>query len=228
MVELVLKNIKKSFLKSNSVIDSLLYYLGIRKNLRLIKAIDNINIDIKSGSKVAIVGSNGAGKTTLLRLISGIYNADAGLIKRKGRLISLIGLSNGLKFDLDMVTNIYLICALFGEQRYKVKSNLNKIINFAELRDKKDIPISHFSEGMIFRLLFSISKYLNPDILILDELTRLWDKEFDKKVSEHIDDLSKKGKIILISSHSKKIIKDYCNYELVLEKGSVKSFKMIK
>ena len=157
-----------------------------KKTKNRLLALNDINLEIKDGERLAIIGSNGAGKSTLLRLISRISAPTRGVIKIKGRVSSLIGVGTGFHGELTGKENIYLNGSILGLRKYEIDNRLNRIINFSGIGDFLDTPVKRYSSGMVVRLGFSIAANLDPDILITDEVLAVADLDFREKVLRNL------------------------------------------
>ena len=184
-------------------------------------ALNGVSFSAEEGEIIGIIGSNGCGKSTLLRVLAGIYRLDRGEIEANGKIVSLINLNMGLHGRLDLRDNVYLCCALFGLERKEVKKKFNSIISFAGLNDFVKTKIYQFSMGMRQRLAFSIAIHCNPEILLLDEVFEVGDKDFKKNSAKKIKELAKKGTAVLIVSHEIWLIEKYCTKVIWIEKGKV-------
>lgn len=185
-------------------------------------ALRNINLTIKKGERVGIIGANGSGKTTLLKIITGISTPTSGLVVVQGKVVSLIDLEAGFHPDLSGYQNIFLNGMLLGMKKDEINSKLQSIINFADIKQFIDAPLFAYSSGMAFRLGFSIATHSNPDILILDEYLIVGDKNFQDKAYHRLQVLLKLKKTIIVASHNLPIIEKICNRILWLEKGRLK------
>ncbi|MED1561676.1 ABC transporter ATP-binding protein [Alkalihalobacillus alcalophilus ATCC 27647 = CGMCC 1.3604] len=198
---------------------------SIRKEKKLEQhlALNDVNFSVKKGEAYAIIGKNGAGKSTLFKVISGVIFPDKGSIKLNGTIMPLIELSAGLSRDLSGLENIKLNCAIYGLNKEKINQILPDIIEFAELEDFIDTPVKFYSSGMKARLGFSIAVHIDTDIILIDEVLAVGDKDFKEKCYERILELKAKGKTIIIVSHSLRPLKKICDRALILHKGEVKA-----
>jgi ABC-type polysaccharide/polyol phosphate transport system ATPase subunit len=185
-------------------------------------ALKNINIEIKKGEKVGIIGANGSGKTTILKIIAGITTPTEGNVVTKGKVVSLIDLEAGFHPDLTGEQNIYLNGMLLGMRKKEISKRLKNIIKFADIGRFIDAPLYTYSSGMALRLGFSIAVYSDPDILLLDETLAVGDAEFRKRSSSKIQELQRSGKTILLVSHTLELIRTHCIKAVWLEKGRIK------
>ncbi|GAE35790.1 teichoic acid export ATP-binding protein TagH [Halalkalibacter akibai JCM 9157] len=186
-------------------------------------ALNNVSFSVKPGEGYAIIGKNGAGKSTLFKVISGVISPDKGQIQLNGSIMPLIELSAGLSRDLSGRENIKLNCAIYGLNKQKINEVLPKIIEFAELEESIDMPIKFYSSGMKARLGFSIAVHIETDIILVDEVLAVGDKDFKEKCYQKIIELKKQGKTIVIVSHSLKPLKRICDRALILKRGEVQA-----
>lgn len=186
-------------------------------------ALDNINLTIKKGEKVGIIGPNGSGKTTLLKVIAGITTPTFGSVQTNGKIVSLIDLEAGFHADLTGFQNIFMNGLLLGISKQEIQHKIAEIIAFADIHQFIDAPLFTYSEGMKLRLGFSIAVYANPTILILDEGLGVADTAFQKKAEKSILHMLKTKRItVLISSHYKTALKAYCNRIVMIDEGCIK------
>lgn len=190
-----------------------------RSKRELFTALDGINLEIKKGEKVGIIGANGSGKTTLLKLISGIATPTRGSVKTWGKIVSLIDLSAGFHPELTGQENIFLNALLVGMGREEVNSKYDEIVKFSGINGFIDAPLYTYSSGMQLRLGFSIAVAADPDILILDEGTSVGDENFQKKSSKKIEEFFKQKKTIISVSHWLEYLKKHCNRVVRLDEG---------
>jgi len=191
-------------------------------------ALRNINLKVKKGDKLGIIGANGAGKSTLLKIITGITVPTNGKIETKGKIASLINLSAGFEPDLTGEENIYINGLLLGISRKEIRKNFNNIVEFSGIKKFIDSPLRTYSSGMMLRLGFSIAVYSNPDILIIDEIITAGDEEFRKKSYMKMQEFFKKKKTIIFVSHNLNVIKKLCPQTLWLDKGKIKALGLSK
>jgi len=184
-------------------------------------ALNALNLTVKAGERVGIIGPNGSGKTTLLKIISGITTPTSGTIKTKGRIVSLIDLEAGFHQDLTGYQNIYLNGLLLGMRKNEISGKLKQIVAFADIGGFIDAPLFTYSSGMKLRLGFSIAINTNPEILIVDEGFFVGDDNFQHKTSKIIQDFSKRKKTILLVSHWLDYIHTTCNRIITFEKGRI-------
>lgn len=184
-------------------------------------ALKDINLTIKKGERVAIIGPNGSGKTTLLKIIAGITAPTTGTIETHGKVVSLIDLEAGFHPDLTGEQNIYINGMLLGMGKKDIAKKLDRIISFADIGQFIDVPLFTYSSGMKLRLGFAIAVRANPDILILDEGLSVGDADFQKKSQAKIWEFFRNGKTVLVVTHWLEFIKRNCRRILTMEKGRV-------
>jgi ABC-type polysaccharide/polyol phosphate transport system ATPase subunit len=184
-------------------------------------ALRDINLNIKKGEKIGIIGLNGSGKTTLLKIITGITTPTSGTVATHGRIVSLIDLEAGFHLDLTGIQNIFLNGILLGVNSEEIKHQLSAIIKFADIGQFIDAPLFTYSLGMKLRLGFAIAVYANPDILILDEGLGVGDEYFQKRCFAKIQEFFQQKKTILTVSHYTEYIKRDYQRILLLEKGKI-------
>lgn len=178
--------------------------------------LQQLNLSIKQGDRLGIIGNNGAGKSTLLKLISKIYEPTNGVINVEGRVVPLIELGAGFNAELTGRENIYLNGAVLGYTKEEMKSLEQNIIEFSELNEFIDIPIKYYSTGMYARLAFTVATEINPEILIIDEIFAGGDINFVDRAVKRINNLIDSAQIVIMVSHSLGLIRDMCNRCIVI------------
>jgi lipopolysaccharide transport system ATP-binding protein len=186
--------------------------------------LDNINFRLKRGDSLALLGVNGSGKTTLLRLMYGIYPFDRGQISMKGRVGALLAAGVGFNQHMTGKENIYISGAILGLTKAEVDSDLEKIIEFADIAEFIDAPAGTYSSGMRVRLGFSVVVHANVDILIADEVLAVGDGAFREKCFTRIEQLKRQGVSIIFVSHALDQVQRVCEKSLYLDKGKVVAF----
>lgn len=184
-------------------------------------ALRNINLTIRKGEKVGMIGPNGSGKTTLLKIIAGITTPSSGIAYIRGRIVSLIDLSAGFHPDLTGYQNIYLNGMLLGMSESEITRKIHTIIRFADIGQFIDVPLYTYSSGMQLRLGFSIAVHANPDILLLDEGLVVGDLRFQKKAQKKIQQFFEQGKTVITVSHRLDFIRENCRRILELDMGNI-------
>lgn len=186
-------------------------------------ALQDINFDIKSGEVVGIIGKNGAGKSSLLKILSKVTAPTTGVIKTRGRIASLLEVGTGFNPELTGRENIYLNGAILGMNKKEITSKLDEIITFSGCERYIDTPTKRYSSGMTVRLAFAVAAFLEPEILVVDEVLAVGDAEFQKKAIGKMQDISKtQGRTVLFVSHNMAAVKSLCTRGIVLENGTLK------
>lgn len=186
-----------------------------------IRALDALNISLKDGDRLGLIGHNGSGKTTLLRILGGVYKPVQGIFRKEGRITSLFNISPGIDMDDTGIDNIFTVGQYLGMTKQELKDNLEDIVQFSELGDYVNLPIRTYSAGMLTRLSFGIATALNPDILLMDEGIGAGDDNFAKKAKKRLEDFYQRINILVIASHSRQLIRDICNKAILLEHGKL-------
>ena len=181
----------------------------------------DINLEIKKGETVALIGVNGSGKSTLLKLMTKIIYPNKGTLKTYGKLTSLLELGAGFHPDFTGRENIYFNAAIFGLTKKEIDDRLQSIIEFSELGDFIDSPVRTYSSGMYMRLAFSVAINVDAEILLIDEILAVGDQHFQDKCFAKLEELTKSKMTIVIVSHSLDSIKKLCNRAIWINEGVV-------
>lgn len=185
-------------------------------------ALKNVNFDVKRGEVLGIIGRNGAGKSTLLKLLSKVTIPTSGKIKVKGRIASLLEVGTGFHPELTGRENIFLNGAILGMTKSEIKRKFEEIVEFAGVERYIDTPVKRYSSGMYVRLAFSVAAFLEPEILIVDEVLAVGDAEFQKKCLGRMQDVSKNdGRTVLFVSHNLSAVQNICGRALLLNQGRI-------
>ena len=180
--------------------------------------IKGLSFSLKRGEALGVIGFNGAGKTTLLRLLAGQLLPDQGQVRVRGTTGAMIDLTSGMKDTMTGRANILLRSAILGRRRKDVEANLEEIIDFTELGDNINSPVSTYSAGMRMRLAFATTVFMNPDLLLADEVLSVGDFRFRQKCLERIRTMRDRSAFVLVS-HSMNDISRFCDQVIVLDKG---------
>jgi lipopolysaccharide transport system ATP-binding protein len=184
-------------------------------------ALRDINFEVNDGDVLGIIGKNGAGKSTLLKILSRVTSPTTGSIKTKGRIASLLEVGTGFHPELTGRENIYLNGAILGMTKAEIKVKEEEIIDFSGCAMYIDTPVKRYSSGMRVRLAFAVAAYLEPDILVVDEVLAVGDAEFQKKAIGKMKDISgNDGRTVLFVSHNMAAVKSLCTRGIVLENGT--------
>lgn len=185
-------------------------------------ALNGIDLEIKKGEAIGIIGHNGAGKSTLLKLLSRVTAPTEGIIKINGRISSMLEVGTGFHPELTGRENIYMNGAILGMSKKEVDEKIDEIIEFSECRQFIDTPVKRYSSGMYVKLAFSVAAHLDSDIMIMDEVLAVGDVQYQKKCLTKMSEASQReGKTILYVSHNMSTIQRLCKRCIVLEHGKI-------
>lgn len=186
-----------------------------------VNALKNLNLRINSGDRIGILGKNGAGKSTFLRVLNGIYQPSSGVLRVSGNLNALIDIGLGLDSEATGRENIFLQALLLKMPYDTITSKLEEIIEFSELGEFIDLPISSYSSGMLLRLAFSIYTSAEPDILVMDEWLSVGDLIFQKKAEARLLDMVRSSQIVIMASHSEELVRAITNRVIWMDGGMI-------
>ena len=219
------RNVYKTFNvyydRANTLKERLLF-IGKRNKKEKREILKNINIDIKKGETVALIGVNGSGKSTLLKLMTKIIYPNQGTIETNGKLTSLLELGAGFHPDFSGRENIYFNASIFGLTKKEIDNRLNQIIEFSELGELIDNPVRTYSSGQYMRLAFSVAINVDAEILLIDEILSVGDQHFQEKCFAKMDELKAEGKTMVFVTHSMGTVKEFCTRAVWLCDGVVK------
>ncbi len=226
---LEIKNISKKFRIQHNAEP----YLSIRDSLSSVfkrdkvtneefYAIKDLSFNVEAGQSIGIIGKNGAGKSTLLKILSKITPPSSGSIISRGNIASLLEVGTGFHPELTGRENIFLNGSILGMKRKEIQSKFDEIVDFSGIEKFLDTPLKHYSSGMQLRLAFSVAAFLEPEIMIIDEVLAVGDAEFQKKCLGKMDDVSKSGRTILFVSHDLDVVKSLCSDVILLQNGEMK------
>ncbi|WP_264525307.1 ABC transporter ATP-binding protein [Flavobacterium sp. N502536] len=186
-------------------------------------ALQDISFEVERGEVLGIIGKNGAGKSTLLKILSKVTAPTTGSIKSRGRIASLLEVGTGFNGEMTGRENIFLNGAILGMTKKEISSRLDEIIDFSGCERYIDTPVKRYSSGMTVRLAFAVAAFLEPEILVIDEVLAVGDAEFQKKAIGKMQDISKgEGRTVLFVSHNMAAVKQLCTRGIVLEQGMIK------
>ena len=218
------KNMSKDFIiygdRANTLKEKIIRLGKSKKEIHHV--LKNINLEIKKGESVALIGVNGSGKSTLLKLMTKIIYPTSGKIEVNGKLTSLLELGAGFHQDFSGRENIYFNASIFGLSKNEINKRINDIIEFSELGEFIDNPVRTYSSGMYMRLAFSVAINVDADILLIDEILAVGDQHFQDKCLDKMKELKKEGKTMVFVSHSIGSVKALCDRAVWLYDGEVK------
>lgn len=173
-------------------------------------ALKDVNFTVEQGEVLGLIGRNGAGKSTVLKLLSRVTAPTTGCIRVKGRIASLLEVGTGFHPELSGRENIFLNGSILGMRRTEIASKLDEIVDFSGCAAYLDTPVKRYSSGMYVRLAFAVAAYLEPEILIVDEVLAVGDAEFQKRCLSRMDKVSKLGKTVIFVSHNMSAMQSLC------------------
>lgn len=221
---ITVKNMTKYFKlyydKASSLKEKLVFWNKSKAEKKVV--LKNINLNIKKGETVALIGTNGSGKSTLLKLMTRIIYPNEGEIQVNGKLTSLLELGAGFHPDFTGRENIYFNASIFGLTATEIDRRVLDIINFSELGDLIDTPVRTYSSGMYMRLAFSVAINVDAEILLIDEILAVGDQHFQEKCYEKLEELKKMGKTIVIVSHSLESVRKLCDRSIWIYNGEIR------
>jgi lipopolysaccharide transport system ATP-binding protein len=230
-VVIKLEHVSKKYCKN--IKDSMIYGLtDIGRNLVGLKsraeqlrknefwAVNDVSLEIKRGESFGFIGANGSGKTTLLKMLNGIFWPDKGRITVNGRVGALIAVGAGFHPMLTGRENVHINGAILGMSKKEVDQKFDDIVAFADIGDFLDAPVKHYSSGMYVRLGFAIAVHSDSDILLIDEVLAVGDKDFQVKCYQKMNEIRKKGTTIILVAHNEYTIREYTTRCLYLQNGN--------
>lgn len=182
-------------------------------------ALKNVDMEVKTGESVGIIGVNGSGKSTILKIITGVLNATSGDVQINGRISALLELGAGFNMEYTGLENVYLNGTMMGFTEKEIDERLQDILDFADIGDFVHQPVKTYSSGMFVRLAFAVAINIDPEILIVDEALSVGDVFFQAKCYHKFEEFKKMGKTILFVSHDLTSIAKYCDRVILLNKG---------
>jgi len=222
-IAISIKNVSKYYKLYNTPKDRFKEALSFRNKQyhKKFYATRNLNLDIKKGEVIGIVGKNGSGKSTLLKLITGVLQPDEGSIKVNGKISALLELGSGFNPEFTGLQNIFFYGTILGLTKKQMEEKLADIIAFADIGDFLNQPIKTYSSGMKSRLGFAVAVHIDPEILILDEVLAVGDILFKRKCYAKMEEFFKSGKTIIYVSHDANSIRELCNRAVFLTEGNI-------
>lgn len=220
-VDHVYKSFNIYYDRANTLKERMLFFARNKRREKR-EVLNDINLEIKKGETVALIGVNGSGKSTLLKLMTQIIFPNKGTIETNGKLTSLLELGAGFHPDFSGRENIYFNSSIFGLTKKEIDARLDQIIEFSELKDFIDNPVRTYSSGMYMRLAFSVAINVDADILLIDEILSVGDQHFQEKCFNKMRELKKEGKTMVFVTHSMESVKNLCDRAVWLYNGKVR------
>jgi ABC-type polysaccharide/polyol phosphate transport system ATPase subunit len=191
------------------------------KKKNYVQCLKDINIDLRHGDRLGLIGHNGAGKTSLLRVFSGIYPLGSGTVSIGGNVSTFISQGIGINPEMNSLEYLELQCVIHGYGKEEIEKFVQKVLDFIELGEFAYMPIRTYSSGMRARLLASAAIFFPCDILLVDEGIGAGDSNFSGKFNAMLDKLFEATKIMVVASHSNDLLKNWCNKGAVMDKGEI-------
>ncbi|MFA6364933.1 MAG: ABC transporter ATP-binding protein [Candidatus Paceibacterota bacterium] len=208
--------------KRTTLFETAVGYMKRQLSYESFYALQDISFSIQSGEIIGLIGKNGSGKTTLLKILGGVLHPTSGSCAIQGVVAPFLSLGVGFHHELTAEENLYLYGAILGLSRKEIKEKMPAILAFAEVERFKDMKLKHFSAGMTGRLAFALMTQTNPDILLIDEIFAVGDKDFTPKSLSLLQKYRDEGKTVIVASHSLDLIAQYADRVLLLENGKIK------
>ena len=212
----LVKDYKMFYHKRDRLVETIFPFVKRHSNFR---ALDNLNLTLKKGEVLGILGKNGAGKSTLLKMVTGVTSPTSGSIKVNGKISSLLELGTAFNMELTGIENIYQHGQVMGLTKAEIEDKKQKIIDFADIGDHLFQPVKTYSSGMFARLAFACAINVDPDILIVDEVLSVGDMAFQLKCFKKFEEFKEKGKTILFVTHNVSDVLKNCTRTIILESG---------
>jgi lipopolysaccharide transport system ATP-binding protein len=188
-------------------------------DMTFVRAVSNLNLELREGDRLALVGHNGSGKSSLLKLLAGVYEPTAGSLEVAGRVSSMLSLSIGLDHEATGRQNIKNLAMMQMVPSREIARRMSSIIEFSELGTFIDMPFKTYSAGMMARLTFAVGTAISGDILILDEWLSAGDENFQQKANARMTAVASEAKIMVLATHNRQMVLNVCNKVLELESG---------
>jgi ABC-type polysaccharide/polyol phosphate transport system ATPase subunit len=182
-------------------------------------ALTDVTFSVPKGSTYGVIGKNGSGKSTALKLVAGITKPTSGVVRVEGRISALIELGAGFHPEISGRENVFINGIMLGLSKREIQERFDEIVDFAELREFIDAPVKTYSSGMYMRLGFAVAIHVNPDVLLVDEVLAVGDEGFTHKCLDKFAEFRRRGKTILLVTHSLNLVERFCDEALWLDEG---------
>jgi ABC-type polysaccharide/polyol phosphate transport system ATPase subunit len=186
-------------------------------------ALNDVSFAVPAGSTFGVIGRNGSGKSTALKLVAGITKPTTGIVRVRGRISALIELGAGFHPEISGRENVFINGIMLGLTKPEIHARFDEIVDFAEMRDFIDAPVKTYSSGMYMRLGFAVAIHVDPDVLLIDEVLAVGDEAFTHKCLDKFSDFRRRGKTILLVTHSLSVVERFCDEAIWLDHGAVRA-----
>src|SRR5206468_1096919 len=186
-------------------------------------ALTDVSFSVPTGSTYGVIGRNGSGKSTALKLVAGITKPSAGTVRVTGRVSALIELGAGFHPEISGRENVFINGIMLGLTRREIQQRFDEIVEFAELKEFIDAPVKTYSSGMYMRLGFAVAIHVNPDVLLVDEVLAVGDEAFTHKCLDKFAEFKRRGRTILLVTHSLGVVERFCDDAVWLDEGTVRA-----
>ncbi|OGT61019.1 MAG: sugar ABC transporter ATP-binding protein [Gammaproteobacteria bacterium RIFCSPHIGHO2_12_FULL_43_28] len=190
----------------------------------VVRSINRLNLSLRHGDRLGLIGHNGSGKSTLLRLLARIYEPTEGDFNIEGHVSPMLEIMHGIEAEFTGYENIYIRGTVLGLTRQEIKQQVDSIAELTGLGDFLAMPVRTYSSGMMVRLVFAISTSIKPEILLIDEVFGAGDADFMEKARNKMISLLNQSSIVVMATHADVLIKEFCNKALLLDGGKLKYF----
>jgi ABC-2 type transport system ATP-binding protein len=220
---IIVEDVRKTYTlrHTHSFKETFVAWLKRKNTSTAFQALQHIDITVREGESIALLGYNGSGKSTLLKLVSGVLRPDAGRVLTRGRVAGLIEVGAGFHPDLSGRENVYLNAAILGMAKEEIDARFDEIVAFSEIGEFIDTEVKHYSSGMFVRLAFAVAIHTELDILLVDEVLAVGDAPFREKCNAKIRELVAAGKTLFIVTHDLGMVSEICNRGIVLRQGEL-------
>ena len=206
---------------THSLKESVVWAVQRRARHEDFTALAPLDLEVRQGESVALLGRNGSGKSTLLKLVAGVMAPDTGRVRVRGRLAGLLEVGAGFHPDLTGRENVHLNAAILGMRPAQVEERFEEIVAFADIGPFLDTQVRFYSSGMFLRLAFAVAVHTDPDVFLVDEILAVGDEAFRDKCLRRIEELSAQGRTLVVVSHDLPLMERLCTRGVVLEHGRV-------
>ncbi|QIL69776.1 ABC transporter ATP-binding protein [Diaphorobacter sp. HDW4B] len=214
--------------QSIGLINTLVKFTGMPRSktpaaepIRVVQALRDINLELRSGDRIGLIGHNGAGKSTLLRVLSGVYEPVHGHIRQHGTMSALTDIMLGMDAEASGIDFIVTRGIVMGLSKREARNLIDEIGTFTELADRLHMPVRTYSTGMLLKLAFAVATTVTPDILLMDEVVGAGDAKFQERAQKRLHDLMSRVSILVVASHNEQLLKSFCTQGVLMKSGQI-------